>query len=61
MQNREKIIFEYSRPGRGARDQWPHTPVAASGDLPNALRRSRRPLLPEVSELDAVRHFGNLQ
>jgi glycine dehydrogenase subunit 2 len=60
MQNREKIIFEYSRPGRGARDQWPHTPVAASGDLPNALRRSRRPLLPEVSELDAVRHFTRL-
>jgi glycine dehydrogenase subunit 2 len=34
--------------------------VAASGDLPNALRRSRRPLLPEVSELDAVRHFTRL-
>ena len=60
MHNREKVIFEYSRPGRGARDQWPHTPVAAIGDLPNALRRSRRPLLPEVSELDAVRHFTRL-
>ncbi len=60
MQNREKVIFEYSRPGRGARDQWPHTPVAALGDLPETLRRSRRPLLPEVSELDAVRHFTRL-
>ena len=20
---REKVIFEYSRPGRGSRDQWP--------------------------------------
>ncbi len=61
MQNREKLIFEYSRPGRGAVDQWPHPPTGASlADLPAALRRTKRPLLPEVSELEAVRHFTRL-
>ena len=57
----EKVIFEYSRPGRGAIDQWPRE-VAASAlaDLPAKLRRSRPPELPEVGELEAVRHFTRL-
>src|ERR1700679_3052558 len=58
---REKLIFEYSRPGRGARGQWPGLPAGASADaLPEGVRRRRRPLLPEVSELDAVRHYTRL-
>ncbi len=65
---REKLIFEYSRPGRGATDQWPrapHEPGAPPGaparlEIPEELRRRERPLLPEVSELDAVRHFTRL-
>ena len=61
MQTREAVIFEYSRPGRGATDQWPQEPAAgSSADLPQALRRTRPPLLPEVSELEAVRHFTRL-
>jgi glycine dehydrogenase subunit 2 len=55
----EKVIFEYSRPGRGAEGQWP----AKSGSLaaiPAALRRKQRAMLPEVSELEAVRHFTRL-
>jgi glycine dehydrogenase subunit 2 len=57
----EKVIFEYSQPGRGASDQWPHDPGAAAlGDLPPSLRRRRTPELPEVSELEAVRHFTRL-
>ncbi|HTX06881.1 MAG TPA: aminomethyl-transferring glycine dehydrogenase subunit GcvPB [Steroidobacteraceae bacterium] len=57
----EKPIFEYSVPGRGAEDQWPRDPGAAgTEDLPAAMRRARRPLLPEVSELEAVRHFTRL-
>jgi glycine dehydrogenase subunit 2 len=56
---REKVIFEYSRPGRGARDQWPED-VAAASALPEALRRKSPPLLPEVGELEAVRHFTRL-
>jgi glycine dehydrogenase subunit 2 len=58
---REPLIFDYSRPGRGARGQWPAVPAGAPLDaLPEALRRRRRPLLPEVSELDAVRHYTRL-
>jgi glycine dehydrogenase subunit 2 len=60
MQNRERVIFEYSRPGRGASDQWPPRSAVATSDLPEALRRRQRPLLPEVSELDVVRHFTRL-
>jgi glycine dehydrogenase subunit 2 len=56
---REKLIFEHSRPGRGAKDQWPHEPANAT-DFPEHLRRKQRPLLPEVSELDTVRHFTRL-
>jgi glycine dehydrogenase subunit 2 len=57
---REKLIFEHSRPGRGARGQWPPPVKAESGGVPAALRRKRRPLLPEASELDVVRHFTRL-
>jgi len=58
----EKLIFEHSRPGRGAFDQWPQTPPdsAAVADIPAELVRQAPPLLPEVSELDAVRHFTRL-
>ncbi len=59
VHGREKVIFEYSRPGRGAVGQWP----AGDGDLsdiPAALRRGAPPLLPEVSELETVRHFTRL-
>ena len=57
----EKVIFEYSRPGRGAIDQWPQEVApAALGDLPAKLRRTRLPELPEVGELEAVRHFTRL-
>ena len=54
----EKVIFEYSRAGRGATDQWP--PATEVTDIPAALRRKTAPLLPEVSELEAVRHFTRL-
>src|SRR5262252_9784368 len=61
MSAREKVIFEYSREGRGARDQWPQeTPATALADLPPKLRRTRLPSLPEVGELEAVRHFTRL-
>src|SRR5437762_3231655 len=57
----EKLIFEYSHAGRGASDQWPHDPgPAALADLPAKLRRARPPELPEVGELEAVRHFTRL-
>ena len=61
MGSREKVIYEYSHPGRGARDQWPEAPPASAlADLPQQLRRVEPPQLPEVGELEAVRHFTRL-
>src|SRR5579863_4431254 len=57
---REPLIFDYSRPGRGARAQWPAAAPAAAGAIPAELRRRQRPSLPEVSELDVVRHYTRL-
>jgi len=54
----EKVIFEHSRPGRSAEAQYP--PAKAEVDVPEPLRRREPPLLPEVSELQAVRHFTRL-
>jgi len=64
----EKSIFEYSREGRGAAAQQPPALIGAGAAaaheaqsaLPAALRRRSKPLLPEVSELDVVRHFTRL-
>ena len=53
------LIFEHSRAGRRAYGQAPKA-VADTGDIPDNLRRTRRPLLPEVSELQAVRHYTRL-
>ncbi|SFF37824.1 glycine dehydrogenase (decarboxylating) beta subunit [Fontimonas thermophila] len=55
----EKLIFEISRPGRVASAQNPGAGIDISG-IPQALRRCDRPRLPEVSELQAVRHFTRL-
>jgi glycine dehydrogenase subunit 2 len=56
---REKVIFEYSHAGRGATDQWPAEAPEAN-DIPANLRRQTKPQLPEVSELETVRHFTRL-
>ena len=56
---REKLIFEYSRPGRAALDQWPQE-VAQASPLPENLRRTSQAMLPEVGELETVRHFTRL-
>jgi glycine dehydrogenase subunit 2 len=59
LQLREQLVFEYSRPGRGASGQWPAAEPAAPA-VPAALQRRTRPLLPEASELDVVRHYTRL-
>ncbi|HWQ38137.1 MAG TPA: aminomethyl-transferring glycine dehydrogenase subunit GcvPB [Burkholderiales bacterium] len=53
------LIFELSRAGRRAQAQAPEAPSAAH-DLPAHLLRTDFPALPEVSELDAVRHYTRL-
>jgi len=54
---REPTIFELSRSGRAATAQMP---PAMAAEVPAQLRRRRRPLLPQVSELQAVRHYTRL-
>ncbi|WP_111745955.1 aminomethyl-transferring glycine dehydrogenase subunit GcvPB [Salinisphaera orenii] len=55
----EKTIFEQSQTGRRAYAQAPaDTPTI--DDLPAALQRERALGLPEVSEMDTVRHFTRL-
>ncbi|MGH8516668.1 MAG: aminomethyl-transferring glycine dehydrogenase subunit GcvPB [Panacagrimonas sp.] len=54
-----ELIFELSSPGRGAHAQHPPVAVDMSA-IPSALRRTNAPRLPEVSELQAVRHYTQL-
>ncbi len=54
----EKLIFEISRQGRAAYAQMPLE--ALSSEVPSHLRRKTPPALPQVSELQAVRHFTRL-
>ncbi len=54
----EPLIFEVSRDGRRAMAQSPG--AVALPPVPEALRRKTAPALPQVSELQAVRHFTRL-
>ncbi len=54
----DSTLFEQSRRGRRAFAQAPD--VTEATDLPQALLRRDRPGLPEVSELQVVRHFTRL-
>jgi glycine dehydrogenase subunit 2 len=54
-----ELIFELSSPGRGAWAQHPSVAADLSA-VPEALRRMTPPRLPEVSELQAVRHYTQL-
>ncbi len=58
----DKLIFEISRPGRTAYSlpECDVPEVPASDFLPENLRRKCDARLPEVSEVDVVRHFTNL-
>jgi glycine dehydrogenase subunit 2 len=53
------LIYEHSRPGRRAAAQAPAETAAMPG-WPRHLRRTRRPVLPEVSEMQVVRHYTSL-
>ena len=54
------LIFERSRPGRINRVQSPADAALAAAAIPASLLRADPPALPEVSELDAVRHYTRL-
>src|SRR5512147_173671 len=53
------LIFERSRPGRRGPAQSPSV-RAATGEIPQRYLRAKPPRLPEVSELDVVRHYTGL-
>ncbi|HHL45121.1 MAG TPA: glycine dehydrogenase subunit 2 [Gammaproteobacteria bacterium] len=53
------LIFEHSRRGRTNSVQAPRIDKTGD-DIPQQFRRRRRPLLPEVSELQVVRHYTRL-
>ncbi|MDI1301740.1 MAG: aminomethyl-transferring glycine dehydrogenase subunit GcvPB [bacterium] len=53
------LIFERSAKGRFAHSQAPRSRQDLT-DIPEGLRRKKRALLPEVSELQVVRHYTNL-
>jgi glycine dehydrogenase subunit 2 len=55
----EPVIFEHSRAGRRAPSHAP-ADAAAVADLPAGALRRTPPMLPEVSELQVVRHFTRL-
>jgi len=52
------LVFELSKPGRRNRSQIPA--CAPTNAIPERFLRAAPPLLPEVSELDAVRHYTRL-
>lgn len=54
----EPLVFELGQPGRLSGAQVPREDVEIS--LPDAMLRKSAPLLPEISELDAVRHYTRL-
>jgi glycine dehydrogenase subunit 2 len=53
------LIFEHSQPGRRNYSQAPLAKAEVK-DIPEKLRRKSKPLLPEVSEMQAVRHYTRL-
>jgi glycine dehydrogenase subunit 2 len=55
----EALIFEHSRPGRRAAAQAPQFMPPVDG-IPQDMRRASALGLPEMSELDVVRHYTRL-
>lgn len=53
------LIFEQSEPGRSAQAQAPKHDIVID-DIPNELLRTSKSTLPEVSEMQVVRHYTKL-
>lgn len=61
MKEYDKLIFEISRPGRkGYELPADRFEIDGLDAIPSELLRRNEPELPEVSELDVVRHYTNL-
>jgi len=53
------LIFDHARPGRRNYSQAPEK-AANTDSIPEQFLRKKQPLLPEVSEMDTVRHYTRL-
>lgn len=60
MKYYDKLIFELSKEGRKGYSLPVCSWTASLDGIPDGLRRSSAPELPEVSEPDVVRHYTNL-
>ncbi len=56
---KRKLLFELSQEGRRGY-KFPKSDVPRYDNLPTHLRRQTSPVLPELSELDVVRHYSAL-
>lgn len=54
------LIFEHSCAHRHASVQWPTLKEITVSDIPESYLRTSKPRLPEVSELQVVRHYTQL-
>ena len=60
MKYYDKLVFELSKEGRRG-FTLPENPYGRCvKELPEGLRRASAPALPQVSEIDVVRHYTNL-
>ena len=59
MKYYDKLIFELSKPGRSGYS-LPENEFGKAAEMPEALARKSALVLPEVSEVDVVRHYTNL-
>jgi glycine dehydrogenase subunit 2 len=55
-----KLIYEKSQPGRRASALPRYENLPSPAELPEELRRSEAPRLPEVPEFELIRHFTEL-
>ena len=60
MKYYDKLIFDLSKEGRQGYSLPVNKWTASVSELPEGLRRGEAPALPQVSELDVVRHYTNL-
>ena len=60
MKYYDKLIFDLSKEGRQGYSLPSRSWDASLADLPAGLCRAEAPALPQVSELDVVRHYTNL-
>ena len=60
MRYYDQLIFNYSKEGRTGYVLPASAAPEVSAPVPEGLRRATAPALPEVSEVDVVRHYTNL-